>query len=37
MAPVTICDYNEEKDTRPNFQRGLPEGIPRKNLFSAQT
>ena len=31
---ITICDYDEEKyddddkDTRPNFQHGLPSGHP---------
>lgn len=27
----------KKRDTRPNFQHGLPEGIPRKNLSSVQT
>ena len=28
---LAICDYDEEKDViRPNFQHGLPQGIPRK-------
>ena len=32
ILTITICDYDEEKyddkDTRPNFQHGLPSGHP---------